>query len=72
LAIEYFQGNYFYGSSKNEGGRVSIMVKILRNQTVYTITFSEEGKDIDLIKISGVRENKVIFNQIISTFKFLD
>ena len=72
LAIEYFQGNYFYGSSKNEGGRVSIMVKIARKQTVYTISFSEEGKDIDLIKISGVRENKVIFNQVISTFKFLD
>ena len=72
LAIEYFQGNYFYGSSENERGRVLIMVKIVRNQTVYTITFSEEGKDRDQIKISADWQNKVIFNQIISTFKFID
>ena len=72
LAIEYFQGNYFYGSSENERGRVLIMVKIVRNQTVYTITFSEEGKDRNQIKTSADWQNKAIFNQIISTFKFLD
>jgi hypothetical protein len=72
LAIEYFQGNYFYGNSENERGRVLIMVKIVRNQTVYTITFSEEGKDRNQIKTSADWQNKAIFNQIISTFKFLD
>ncbi len=63
--FEYFQSNY--GSN----GRLLHVLVAVHQNTKYTITYEESQKDL-LIQTKDDWQNKKVFDQILSTFKFLD
>lgn len=63
--FEYFQANY------GESGRLVYVVVTNHHNTKYTITYEESQKNIKFSSSSDWKR-KMLFDQILSTFKFTD
>lgn len=73
--FEYFQSNYSadWDSSNREylkKGRLLYVVVVVHNDTKYTITYEETQKNI--IRTGKDWKAKDVFDQILSTFRFVD
>ena len=72
-AIKYeIYSNEFYGNGPSDWGVVNIEVITIKNGKIYRLTLKETGKDQSTIKTSSNWFDKESFDQILSTFKFLD
>ncbi len=71
LKYEIFS-NEFYGSGINDWGLVIVKLLAIKDKKVYMLTYKEMGKDQSSIKTSNDWSDKKSFDQILSTFKFLD
>lgn len=72
LKMDWFLNNYFYGSGKDEHGLVLSTIKLIHLDKIYSFSITETGKDRAKITSINDWKNKNLYDQILSTLKFIE